>query len=70
MRNREVVEFLLYPKVFLSIAIPYKGQYFLRIRVYEKKIMNGKVVHGYPKHGQTSYFKVTKNNQPCKVAIS
>lgn len=70
MRNREVIEFLIYPKSFLSLAIPYKGQYFLRIRVYEKKIMNGKIIYAYPKYGVASDFKLSKNHQPCKVNIN
>lgn len=32
--------------------------------------MNGKIVHAFPKQGQTNDFKLTKNNQPCKVNLS
>lgn len=48
MKSREVISFLIYPKYFSSLAIPYKGKYLIRIRVYQKKLLNNKITYAYP----------------------
>jgi hypothetical protein len=69
MRNREVIELLIYPKYFLSMAILYKGKYMVRIRVCQKKLLNDKITHGYPKMGVFEDAKSPKQYQAAGLHV-
>ena len=47
MRNRKIVEFVIYPRLFHSISLLYKGTYCVSFKLYHRNA-NNKTTFAYP----------------------
>ena len=65
-----MVDVLIYPKYFLSLAIPYKGKYLVKIRVFQTKLLNDKNTHAYPRMKEFPDSKSPKHYQKGAVSVS
>jgi hypothetical protein len=47
MKNRKIYEFVIYPRIFLSLSILYKGSYCVSFKLYHTS-SNNTTTYAYP----------------------